>query len=289
MEEIRGHVFGELFPGLNQAAWPNSANINLYRDGRQGVGWHADDELLFRGKDSDCPVVSISLGAAREFWIALKDQNGSDPETRSIVELDLCDGDLLTMEGRLQRHCLHLVPKSNPREPVREERVNITFRWVREHRYRCPLRKRPPAPDDTLSAIVGEPHPTDTRWLPLPLELGCYVRCWSLEAGPGLLVPRHELRSCDGCKHVCYAEGRPCCEGQGPWAGYWFCRRCWAEWAPTSCPTLEAFLPSKHWEKWHLDLQALYPGEEGLWQAYEALPCDPGYPESWSACLSQLP
>ncbi|CAJ1343089.1 unnamed protein product [Effrenium voratum] len=65
MEEIRGHVFGELFPGLNQAAWPNSANINLYRDGRQGVGWHADDELLFRGKDSDCPVVSISLGAAR--------------------------------------------------------------------------------------------------------------------------------------------------------------------------------------------------------------------------------
>ncbi|OLQ00867.1 hypothetical protein AK812_SmicGene16455 [Symbiodinium microadriaticum] len=72
MEEIMQHVFGDLFPGLEKEAWPNSANINLYRDGRQGVGWHADDESLFCGKDSDCPVVSISLGATREFWIALK-------------------------------------------------------------------------------------------------------------------------------------------------------------------------------------------------------------------------
>ncbi|CAE7034215.1 yciO [Symbiodinium sp. CCMP2592] len=69
MEEIMQHVFGDLFPGLEKEAWPNSANINLYRDGRQGVGWHADDESLFCGKDSDCPVVSISLGATRETGI----------------------------------------------------------------------------------------------------------------------------------------------------------------------------------------------------------------------------
>lgn len=24
---------------------------------------------------------------------------------------------------------------------------------------------------------------------------------------------------------VCYAEGRPCCEGVGDWAEHWFCRR----------------------------------------------------------------
>ncbi|CAE7653200.1 eIF4E-3b [Symbiodinium pilosum] len=46
------------------------------------------------------------------------------------------------MEGRMQRHCLHFVPKCNPREPLRHERINITFRWVRAHRSRCPLRRR---------------------------------------------------------------------------------------------------------------------------------------------------
>lgn len=227
MEEILEHVFGDLFPGLSKDAWPNSANLNLYRDGRQGVGWHADDELLFKGKDSDCPVVSISLGATREFWVALKD--GAAPLPNSIVELDLCNGDLLTMEGRLQRHCLHLVPKCNPREPLRDERINITFRWVREHRFRCPLRRRPQASESTLLAIAGEGNldAAETRLLPLPLRFhGSYVRCWSMEVCPGILNPLQQLRLCDGCKHVCYAEGRPCCEGQGDWAGYWFCRRC---------------------------------------------------------------
>ena len=53
-QEIVEHVFKDLFPGLGKAgepfqvtgagqeAWPNSANLNLYRDGRQGVGcWAA--------------------------------------------------------------------------------------------------------------------------------------------------------------------------------------------------------------------------------------------------------
>ena len=37
-QEILEYVFGKLFPGLSREAWPNSANLNLYRDGRQGVG-----------------------------------------------------------------------------------------------------------------------------------------------------------------------------------------------------------------------------------------------------------
>ncbi|CAE7034219.1 Eif4e1b [Symbiodinium sp. CCMP2592] len=57
-------------------------------------------------------------------------ERSQDPVTGSIVETDLCDGDILTMEGRMQRHCLHFVPKCNPREPIRHERINITFRWV---------------------------------------------------------------------------------------------------------------------------------------------------------------
>eukprot|EP00439_Symbiodinium_sp_Y106_P024718 s6287_g3.t1 len=84
-------------------------------------------------------------------------ERSQDPVTGSIVETDLCDGDILTMEGRMQRHCLHFVPKCNPREPIRHERINITFRWVRAHRSRCPLRRRRrTALPATLRAILGE-------------------------------------------------------------------------------------------------------------------------------------
>lgn len=285
MEEILEYVFGKLFPGLSREAWPNSANLNLYRDGWQGVGWHADDELLFKGKDSDCPVVSISLGAAREFWIALKDGTAGDPPRRSgvpvsdsIVELDLEDGDVLTMEGRLQRHCLHFVPKCNPREPLRDERINITFRWVREHRYRCPLRWRhAETMDRTLSAIIGtlDSQDQDRRLLPLSLQFhgGAYARDWSQQVCPGVLNPEQQLRLCDGCKHVCYAEGRPCCEGVGDWAEHWFCRRCWFHWEPEAFsepPSLEAWcVPnySENWERW----ETIGPYDTGVLEALEPI------------------
>eukprot|EP00930_Biecheleria_cincta_P015609 TRINITY_DN12958_c0_g1_i3.p1 TRINITY_DN12958_c0_g1~~TRINITY_DN12958_c0_g1_i3.p1 ORF type:complete len:746 (+),score=150.22 TRINITY_DN12958_c0_g1_i3:41-2278(+) len=266
MDEFRSHVFGQLFPGLKQEAWPNSANLNLYRDGRQAVGWHADDESLFRGKDTDCPVVSISLGAAREFWIALK--KGSDPDARSIVEVDLTDGDMLTMEGRLQRHCLHMVPKGNPREPIREERINITFRWIRDHRHHCPLRqrKRREVVPAALKGIFGvgetaELSQKSAGFTPsAPLHFGnAYTRCWSYEISMGVLANPDwlEIRLCDGCKHVCYAEGRPCCEGQGSWSGHWFCRKCWAKWEPDSVPELPPSL-SAHLEQTHGQLEQLH-------------------------------
>ncbi|CAE7687530.1 EIF4E1B [Symbiodinium microadriaticum] len=131
------------------------------------------------------------------------------------------------MEGRMQRHCLHFVPKCNPREPIRHERINITFRWVRAHRSRCPLRRRRrTALPATLCAILGECQNPGMagdladrcRLNPLPVRFDTYVRCWSFEVSPGILADSTniQLRSCDGCKHVCYADGRPCCEGRFP-------------------------------------------------------------------------
>jgi alkylated DNA repair dioxygenase AlkB len=38
--------------------------VTLYRDGRDSVGWHADDEPLFGGNPT---VASLSLGAERRF------------------------------------------------------------------------------------------------------------------------------------------------------------------------------------------------------------------------------
>jgi len=247
MRDVMRHVFGPdgLFPGLGEEAWPNSVNLNLYRDGRQGVGWHADDEALFRGFERDCPIVSLSLGATREFWIALKGNDGDsmDPDIRTVAEVDLCDGDIVTMEGRCQRYCLHLVPKANPREPIRDERINLTFRWVRDHRAKCPLRRsKGAAVPRALRAIFGEASRrrdqkggrdglAEIRSVPFPEP---YVYSWSREIQHGLLAnPDHvEWRLCDGCKHVCYEDGRPCCEGAGEWAGLWFCRKCWSRWEP---------------------------------------------------------
>merc|ERR1712032_1580328 len=51
---------------------PNSVNLNLYDGGEQSVGWHSDDEALFRGKDLDTTVISVSLGASRCFEVGLR-------------------------------------------------------------------------------------------------------------------------------------------------------------------------------------------------------------------------
>nr|ARD09183.1 eukaryotic translation initiation factor 4E-3b [Amphidinium carterae] len=238
MAEIMEHVFNGVFQGFREEEWPNAANVNLYRDGRQAVGWHADDESLFKGKESDCPIVSISLGASREFWVALKREGGSmEPDPKTVVEVDLQDGDVLTMEGRMQKHCLHLVPKGNPRAPIREERINITFRWVREHKHHCPLRRVQQAVlPRSLGGIFGEvSSPLQPYFPQVLLFTEPYLRSWSMEVAPGFLAnPQHtEWRLCDNCKHVCYEEGRPCCEGAGEWSGQWFCRHCWGQWAPS--------------------------------------------------------
>merc|ERR1719161_3397189 len=53
--------------------WPNCVNLNLYEGGSQNVGWHSDDEGLFRGLEQDCRIISASWGAPRAFEVAMKD------------------------------------------------------------------------------------------------------------------------------------------------------------------------------------------------------------------------
>jgi len=100
----------------------NSVLLNLYRDGRDGMGWHADDEPEL-GRE---PVIaSVSFGATRRFKLRHR---------RSRIAastLHLAHGDLLLMAGATQHHYLHAVPKTA--RPV-GARVNLTFRWVRPDR-----------------------------------------------------------------------------------------------------------------------------------------------------------
>ena len=96
----------------------NAALCNLYRNGNDSVGLHADAEPEMK------PVIaSVSLGAERLF--RLKARNG----TVAFAER-LPHGSLLIMAGQTQMNCKHEVPK----EPdVVQPRINLTFRHI-EHK-----------------------------------------------------------------------------------------------------------------------------------------------------------
>jgi len=96
----------------------NSVLLNRYRDGRDGMGWHADDE---RELGRDPAIASVSLGATRCF--KLRHRRLRD----AVATIELAHGDLLLMAGRTQHAYVHAVPKTT--RPV-DERVNLTFRLL---------------------------------------------------------------------------------------------------------------------------------------------------------------
>jgi len=112
LERIRDRV------GALTGAGFNAVLLNLYRDGRDGMGWHADDEPEL-GRN---PVIaSVSLGATRRFCLRHRRREGLK------LDLPLPHGSLLCMSGATQHHWLHALPKT--RLPV-AERINLTFRLV---------------------------------------------------------------------------------------------------------------------------------------------------------------
>ncbi len=82
----------------------NGVLLNLYRDGRDAMGWHSDDEPEL----GDCPTVaSLSLGAERRFDLRRK---GSGRIQHSLV---LAHGSLLVMRGTTQHHWQHQIARTN--------------------------------------------------------------------------------------------------------------------------------------------------------------------------------
>jgi alkylated DNA repair dioxygenase AlkB len=95
----------------------NSVLCNLYRDGQDCVGWHADDEPIFGG---DPIVASVSFGAPRTF--KLRPNKGKAKDEVSYV---LSDGQLFVMGKGVQRAWKHSIPRT---EKPCGERINLTFR-----------------------------------------------------------------------------------------------------------------------------------------------------------------
>jgi len=99
--------------------WFNSVLLNLYRDGSDSMGFHADDEPEL-GKT---PVIaSLSFGAERVMHF--RHRHDRSLPTRKIA---LPDGSLLVMRGETQANWRHAIPKT--RRPA-GPRINLTFRRI---------------------------------------------------------------------------------------------------------------------------------------------------------------
>ncbi|MCW5624138.1 MAG: alpha-ketoglutarate-dependent dioxygenase AlkB [Burkholderiales bacterium] len=106
VERLAGEVF-------------NSVLLNYYRDHRDSMGFHSDDEREL----GPMPIIaSLSFGATRTF--VLKHKTRRDLKT---VRFDLPSGSLIVMKGKTQEFWRHGIDKqTQPCGP----RVNLTFRRI---------------------------------------------------------------------------------------------------------------------------------------------------------------
>jgi alkylated DNA repair dioxygenase AlkB len=96
----------------------NSVLCNLYRDGKDSIGWHSDDEYELGTN----PVVgSVSFGAPRVFHFRHK----QDKSLRTKVELS--HGSFLLMRGPTQHCWSHQLPKTAKQV---SPRINLTYRVI---------------------------------------------------------------------------------------------------------------------------------------------------------------
>jgi alkylated DNA repair dioxygenase AlkB len=98
----------------------NSVLLNLYRDGKDSISWHSDDEPEL-GKHPT--ISSVSFGGERKFQFRHKFK-----KILNKVELNLTHGSLLVMRGETQAYWQHQIPKTS--KPV-IPRVNLTFRVIK--------------------------------------------------------------------------------------------------------------------------------------------------------------
>ncbi|XP_042608885.1 alpha-ketoglutarate-dependent dioxygenase alkB homolog 3-like isoform X2 [Cyprinus carpio] len=113
VEEKSGHTF-------------NSLLCNLYRDGKDSIGWHSDSEPSLGPQ----PVIaSLSLGDTRVFSLRKQPlpQDKGDYTYVERIRIPLTHGTLLLMDGCTQTDWQHQVAKEyHDRGP----RINLTFRTI---------------------------------------------------------------------------------------------------------------------------------------------------------------
>ncbi|MFB0995856.1 MAG: alpha-ketoglutarate-dependent dioxygenase AlkB [Porticoccaceae bacterium] len=111
MEKLRMDVETETGKPFNRAL------VNYYRDGRDSVDWHADDEASLGFEPL---IASVSVGAERIFQLRHN-------KTQERVKINLPHGSLLLMGAGVQEHWQHSVAKV---KQLDDPRVNFTFRYM---------------------------------------------------------------------------------------------------------------------------------------------------------------
>lgn len=102
----------------------NSMLANLYRNEKDSVDWHSDDEVSLGNKPTIC---SLSFGETRNFEMRKKPGQGEDYSFSETIKIPLPSGSLLVMSGASQQDWQHRVPKEyHSRSP----RINLTFRNI---------------------------------------------------------------------------------------------------------------------------------------------------------------
>lgn len=108
----------------------NAVLANAYRNGRDSMGWHADNEKELGPR----PVIaSLSLGAPRRFLLRLaRRQPGLKTTTSTGVAngsfgLTLENGSLLLMQAGCQQRYQHALPRTRRATGLR---INLTYRWI---------------------------------------------------------------------------------------------------------------------------------------------------------------
>lgn len=97
----------------------NSVLLNLYRDGQDSNGWHADNEKEL-GKN---PIIaSITLGEVRPFHF----KHRTIKEEKHKINLE--HGSLLLMHGEMQHYWVHHIAKTKKEI---KPRINLTFRNIK--------------------------------------------------------------------------------------------------------------------------------------------------------------
>lgn len=97
----------------------NGVLLNYYRDHRDSMGLHSDDE---RELGRDPVIASVSFGEERKFVMKPKRRGASQP-----FRMRLASGSLLVMRGSTQHHWKHGIEKQSR---ACGPRVNLTFRQI---------------------------------------------------------------------------------------------------------------------------------------------------------------
>lgn len=98
----------------------NSVLVNLYRQGKDSMAWHSDDEPELGINPA---IASVSFGATRRFLLRHKLNKSLD-----TLEVALTHGSLLLMQGQTQHFWQHQIPKTSK---VSIPRINLTFRIIK--------------------------------------------------------------------------------------------------------------------------------------------------------------